>query len=184
MALQTLLAKFPKYSARKVRRLAEHLEFLSGSADYLVSRQIAEDLQAYHLLQAKMESQMNDDVRVVESDEAIRLQGERVHAVATMSNVIAAASEGTIEVTSGPGSKVESTTERICVTPVVAARNAVDDLAKFCRTNSDIRLHPNFDGAIKRVHGIINGQSFYTDRTVIQARLSPQDELPFDGEGK
>ncbi|AAX84892.1 possible translation initiation factor [Xanthomonas phage Xp15] len=149
---QNLLANYPKYSARKVRRLAEHLEFLSGSADYPVSRQIAEDLQAYHLLQAKMESQMNDDVQV-----QVQVTGPHEH-----------------------------TTEHISVTPVGTARKALDVIHDFIRINIP-SIHWNNDKYEKvraSANGYINGQSFYTDRTIIQARLSPQNDLPLDGAGK
>lgn len=68
MSLQTLLTDFPNYSARKVRRLANQIAFVEeagriGMADPPVAKGITSDLMEFNLLQAKIESQLNDDVR-------------------------------------------------------------------------------------------------------------------------
>lgn len=77
----------------------------------------------------------------------------------------------------------ERVTERINVTPTDAARKALDEMIQWVRINSDATMNADgFEKLKSRCHGIINGQSFYTDRTFIQAKLSPQEKLPLNGE--
>lgn len=142
MSLQSLLADFPNYSARKVRRLARQLNSLA-KVDPIVmpeSKGIADDLMEYNLLQAKIE-------------------------------------ERTAEVAEAPPSEDE-VRERISVTPHDAAMKALNTMLEYVRVNSDINVKgEDFQHVVNKCRGIINGQTFTTDRTYIQARLSPQDQL-------
>lgn len=61
MSLQTLLAKYPRYSARKIRRLAQQLELLDQIVDPL-TKSIADDLIEFHLMKAEEDHVLNDDV--------------------------------------------------------------------------------------------------------------------------
>lgn len=63
MSLLRLLADFPNYSARKVRRLANQLKWLEGSQDPQ-AKNIAADLMDYNMQSAQLEERLNDDVRV------------------------------------------------------------------------------------------------------------------------
>lgn len=152
MSLLTLLADFPNYSARKVRRLAKQIAMVQGlqkvadvGEETGILKGIESDLMEFNLLQAKTEAQLNDDVqKPVEAGDVM-------------------------------------TTSRISVTPTEAARKALDEMIQWVRINSDVTVNADgFEKLKSRCHGIINGQSFYTDRTIIQARLSPQGDLPLD----
>lgn len=145
MSLQSLLADFPNYSARKVRRLARQLNSLAKIDPIAMpeSKGIADDLMEYNLLQAKLEERMGD-IRVAEAPPAEK-----------------------------------HTTERISVTTHMAAMKAINILADFIRIQGDISHdHPDFIKVMERARGYINGQTFTTDRVRIEARLSPQDDLP------
>lgn len=63
MSLLKLLADFPNYSARKVRRLANQLKWLDGSQDPQ-AKNIAADLMDYNVQSAQLEERLNDDVKV------------------------------------------------------------------------------------------------------------------------
>lgn len=76
MSLLKLLADFPNYSARKVRRLANQLKWLDGSQDPQ-AKNIAADLMDYNMQSAQLEERLNDDVRVEETPL------ERVHVCPT-----------------------------------------------------------------------------------------------------
>lgn len=152
MSLLTLLADFPNYSARKVRRLAKQIAMVQGlqkvadvGEETGILKGIESDLMEYNLNQARVESQLNDDVP----------------------NPTPVA-EGQV-------------TERINVCPTTAARRALDEMIQWVRINSDATVNADgFEKLKSRCHGIINGQSFYTDRSFIQAKLSPQGDLPLD----
>ena len=68
MSIVTLLADFPNYSARKVRRLAKQISFITsmqneiGPVEPGIVRGIEQDLIEFNLLQAKTEEQLNDDI--------------------------------------------------------------------------------------------------------------------------
>ena len=61
MSLTVLLADYPAYSARKVRKLARQIRYLSG-LQTKAAEDIIKDLEDYHLKQAQYEQQCNDDV--------------------------------------------------------------------------------------------------------------------------
>lgn len=152
MSLLTLLVDFPNYSARKVRRLAKQIAMVQGlqkmadvGEESGILKGIESDLMEYNLHQARVESQLNDDV---------------VNPTPVTENQV---------------------TERINVCPTTAARKALDEMIQWVRINSDATVNADgFEKLKSRCHGIINGQSFYTDRSFIQAKLSPQGDLPLD----
>ena len=158
MSLQTLLVDFPNFSARKVRRLANQLATLQRAGKEFamhdevgILKGVESDLMEYNLQQARMEAQLNDDVREA-----------------------------------APAEKPKHDTiseERICVTPHTAAMKAINEMLEWMRVNTDVNMKKDeLDALVNRCRGLVNGQSFYTDRTVIQARLSPQDSLPLETE--
>lgn len=70
MSIITLLADFPNYSARKVRRLAKQISLVQRLSEMValgqetgVLKGIEADLIEYNLLQAKTEERLNDDVK-------------------------------------------------------------------------------------------------------------------------
>lgn len=72
----------------------------------------------------------------------------------------------------------EPISKRINVTPTDAARRVIDEMVSWIRSNTDANLkREDLEHLIAKCRGIIHGQSFYTDRTIIQARLSPQEKL-------
>lgn len=150
MSLLTLLVDFPNYSARKVRRLAKQIAMVQGlqkmadvGEESGILKGIESDLMEYNLHQARVESQLNDDVPNPTP-----------------------VSEGQV-------------TERINVCPTTAARRVMDEYRNWLIQNLDI-TELDFDRIEAKCHGIINGQSFYTDRSFIQAKLSPQGDLPLN----
>lgn len=152
MSLLTLLVDFPNYSARKVRRLAKQIAMVQGlqkladvGEETGILKGIESDLMEYNLHQARVESQLNDDVPNP-----------------------APVAEGQV-------------TERIHVCPTTAARRALNELTSWIGVNTDAPMkRDEFEKLMQKCHGIINGQSFYTDRSFIQAKLSPQGDLPLD----
>lgn len=62
MSLVKLLTQYPQFSARKVRRLATQLAYLEN-INSKEAKGIADDLMEFNLLQAKIETQLNDDVK-------------------------------------------------------------------------------------------------------------------------
>lgn len=168
MSLIQLLVDFPNYSARRVRRLAKQIAFVQkAGAEFAmheevgISKGIESDLMEFNLLQAKTEAQLNDDVSM-----PVLLQ-ETVIVTRTKN---------------GKGASIEEEEiHRICVTPVDAARRVIDECRNWMFQNIDV-TGLDFDAIEARCHGIINGQSFYTDKKIIQARLSPQEKLPLNGE--
>lgn len=156
MSIVTLLADFPNYSARKVRRLAKQISFITsmqneiGPVEPAIVRGIEQDLIEFNLLQAKTEEQLNDDLGHPSSEAVAKAA---VHP--------------------------DQVTERINVCPTAAARRAVDEYRNWIIQSVDI-TGLGFDHIDAKCRGIISGQSFYTDRTFIQAKLSPQDNLPLD----
>lgn len=152
MSLLKLLVDFPNYSARKVRRLAKQLAMIENVAENFsmgeetgLLKGISSDLMEYNLHQARVESQLNDDV---------------VNPTPVTENQV---------------------TERINVCPTTAARRALDELASWMGVNTDAPLkRDEVEKLMQKCHGIINGQSFYTDRSFIQAKLSPQGDLPLN----
>ena len=156
MSIIKLLADFPNYSARKVRRLAKQISLVQRLSEIValgqetgVLKGIEADLLEFNLLQAKTEEQLNDDVR--------------------MPLVVKDSSE-------------EKITDRICVTPFDQAKKVIDEFKRWVIENVDMdHLDPaSLETLEARCRGLISGQSFYTDRTIIQARLSPQGSLPLD----
>lgn len=154
MSLLTLLVDFPNYSARKVRRLAKQIAMVQGlqkmadvGEETGILKGIESDLMEYNLHQARVESQLNDDVPNPDPTPVAE----------------------------------EQVTERINVCPTTAARRALDELASWMGINTDAPLkRDEVEKLMQKCHGIINGQSFYTDRSFIQAKLSPQGDLPLD----
>lgn len=118
MSLQTLLAQYPNFSARRIRRLATQLQFLEGLGSS-EAKGIATDLMALTMQAAKTEAQLSDVAQ--DSPEKIR-------------NVV--------------------------VVPSTEAIRAVEDLAQFCNTHSDIRLSSDFEGRIKHARAIVHDSSF------------------------
>lgn len=154
MSILKLLADFPNYSARKVRRLAVQISTLhsielpvgKGSG---ALKGIEDDLIDYNLLLAKTEERLNDD----------------------LAQPVAKTSEKLVH--------PDAVTERINVCPTAAARRVMDEYRNWIIKSMDI-TGLDFDAIEAKCRGIINGQCFYTDRTVIMAKLSPQDSLPLD----
>lgn len=153
MSLLTLLVDFPNYSARKVRRLAKQIAMVQGlqkvadvGEETGILKGIESDLMEYNLHQARVESQLNDDV-------------------------------------ANPTPVTEKQViESIHVCPTTAARRAVEEVMAYMRDNLAV-TEPRIEALQhlqQKVNGIINGQSFYTDRSFIQAKLSPQGDLPLD----
>ena len=69
MSIIKLLADFPNYSARKVRRLAKQISLVQRLSEMValgqetgVLKGIEADLLEFNLLQAKTEDQLNDDL--------------------------------------------------------------------------------------------------------------------------
>lgn len=75
MSIIKLLAEFPNYSARKVRRLAKQISLLQdipmpiGEGSGTV-KGIIDDLMDYNLQSAQIESQLNDDISTAPSPES------------------------------------------------------------------------------------------------------------------
>ena len=167
MSLLTLLVDFPNYSARKVRRLAKQIAMVQGlqkmadvGEETGILKGIESDLMEYNLQEAKRETQLNDDVPApVPSQEAILERGRQIHEIMAEQMI----------------------TDNICVTPVEAARKAINEMASWMHINMDANLkRDEVEKLMQKCHGIINGQSFYTDRSFIQAKLSPQGDLPLN----
>ena len=69
MSIVKLLAEFPNYSARKIRRLAKQISLVQRLSEMVALGQetgalkgIEADLLEFNLLQAKTEEQLNDDL--------------------------------------------------------------------------------------------------------------------------
>ena len=163
MSLLTLLAEFPNYSARKVRRLAKQIAIVQRvSEDFAMGEEtgllkgIEADLMEYNLQQARAESQLNDDVAIHMTP------AEQLKELP-------------------PTESEQAVSERINVTPTDAAKKAVNELASWVRISTDANLKKDeMERILQRCFGYIHGQSFYTDRTFIQAKLSPQEALPLE----
>lgn len=155
MSLLTLLVDFPNYSARKVRRLAKQIALLQQAAEHADEPSVARGIEA-----DLMEYNLLQAKTEAQLNDDVSLPGPAAIAVSE-----------------------ERVTENICVTPVEAARRALDEMANYAKINSDITVNrEGLDKVWRKCHGIINGQSFYTDRSFIQAKLSPQEKLPLNGE--
>ena len=159
MSILKLLVDFPNYSARKIRKLAKQLAFVEQVAKHAdepaVAKGIAEDLMELSLLKAAQEHQLNDDLQVTQAP------------VKVLDRVME------------PGEKLM--TERICVVSLKEARRALNELREYARINSDITANTEgFEAIMARCHGILNGSSFATDRSWIDARTSPQADLPLE----
>ncbi len=85
MSLLKLLAEYPNYSARKVRRLARQLAMIENVAENFsigeetgLLKSISADLMEFNLQQASLESHLNDDIQTpaveveTEADRAAR----------------------------------------------------------------------------------------------------------------
>lgn len=148
MSLQKLLAEHPNYSARKVRRLAKQLATLE-KIDLIAhpdAKGIGTDLMDFHLLSAKVEDRLADVSQVTSNPFPVSAEhGDRV-------------------------------TDRLSVTPVSAANKAIDVLVEWLRIHTDATLaNDALTRVLQQARGHINGQAFTTDRTAIQARMSPQE---------
>ena len=156
MSLLTLLVDFPNYSARKVRRLAKQIAMVQGLqkvADVGEETGILKGIES-----DLMEYNLQEAKREAQLNDDVSLPGPAAIAVSE-----------------------EQVTERINVTPTSAARKALDEMIQWVRINSDATVNADgFEKLKSRCHGIINGQSFYTDRSFIQAKLSPQGDLPLN----
>lgn len=148
MSLIQLLVDFPNYSARRVRRLAKQIAFVQQVADHSDEPNVAKGIE-----QDLMEYNLLCAQREAQLNDDVSVPIEpQIHPL--------------------PKSK------RIHVTPSDAARRAIDEMVSWIRVNTDANLkREDLEHLIAKCHGIIHGQSFYTDRTVIQARLSPQEKL-------
>lgn len=152
MSLLTLLVDFPNYSARKVRRLAKQIAMVQG-------------LQ-------KM-ADVGEESGILKGIESDLMEYNLYQArVESQLNDDAANPTPVTE---------KQVTERINVCPTTAARRALDELASWMGVNTDAPMkRDEVEKLMQKCHGIINGQSFYTDRSFIQAKLSPQGDLPLD----
>lgn len=155
MSLQKLLAEFPNYSARKVRRLAKQANLLQSIAaefalgeDTGLLKGIEVDLMDYNLLMAETERQMNDDLK----EESPKVDVEE-----------------------------EAKVDRVQVTPVSEARRALQTVLEWMRVNTDANMKSQeLNELVAKCQGMVYGQSFYADRTVIQARMGKQETLELE----
>lgn len=149
MSLQSLLTDFPNYSARKVRRLAKQLSLLE---------------------QIKLPVGEGSGITKGIADDLMEFNLQSARLEEQLGDVKAAELPPVVE---------ETVTERISVTPHDAAYKALNTLIEYVRVNSDINVKgADFEHVIAKCRGYINGQTFTTDRVRIEARLSPQDDLP------
>lgn len=152
MSLLTLLVDFPNYSARKVRRLAKQIAMVQEL------QKLADVGEETGILKG-----IESDLMEYNLQEAKReaQMNDDVQKPVKVGDVMS--------------------TQHINVTPTAAARKALDEMIQWVRINSDATVNADdFEKLKSRCHGIINGQSFYTDRSFIQAKLSPQGDLPLN----
>jgi len=180
MSLITLLADFPNYSARKVRRLAKQLAALEKACDPSLlpeQRGIAADLMEFNLLQARTEDRLNDDLG---KDGLVKdpWWGEIAHPQDLQEAIteIAEMREDWVKLTKACGfenfkdpdtiidkvrsmrATVERPTERVCVTPLAEGIRAIEEFDKFT----------GLADQIARSKGIVCSSSFYTDRHIVR----------------
>lgn len=150
MSLVKLLTEYPQYSARRVRRLAVQIALLETFASKEV-KGIVEDLMEFNLLQAKLESQLNDDVKI----EGALQRGTELH------ERLEKQFRGTLR-------------QYIDPMPVVPAALAYE----IVRAMEDIRGIQDDDGAAHLAEAAtlrerIHSESFTTDRKVITDEAPP-----------
>lgn len=155
MSLQTLLVDFPNFSARRIRRLAKQLTFVEQATKHVDDPSVGRGI----------------------SEDLMAFTVAQARAESQLNDDVREAT---------PAEKVEIDDvkhERICVTPHSAAIKAINEMLEWMRVNTDATMKGDDLKAISdRCRGLVNGQSFYTDRTIIQARMSPQDSLPLETE--
>jgi hypothetical protein len=157
MSLTILLADFPNYPAREIRKLAKQIRYLLGLQSK-EGRVIAAELEELHVLRAKREAQLNDDVRMVDTrtfhpgdEPPVRLKDGDV--TRTASHI--------------PGDT--QVIERIRACPVSSAIGGIDLI------EAQIRMETLPDGVLadlilvcKRAKGMVHGSSFSTDKQYIE----------------
>lgn len=210
MSIITLLADFPNYSARKVRRLAKQISLVQRLSEMVALGQetgalkgIEADLLEFNLLQAKTEERLNDDLAHPDPQPKVRewwghpteLPGTLEEAHDWINDMLdqwkqMAENMGFREfrdpevlIERAKRAAPDSVTERINVCPTAAARRALDECLNWINAHTGPAPSHTLMTTQElrdKCNGIINGQSFYTDRTIIQARLSPQEDLPID----
>jgi hypothetical protein len=186
MSLVNLLANFPNYSARKVRRLAKQLSYLEN-VNSPEAKGIGQDLMEYNLLQATTEARMNDDVKedalkrsewFGKTDEPGSLD-EACSEINEMRNdwaklgallgfktfvdpsAIFAKVSG-LMADQLPKLQDNQTIDRITVTPLSAAVKAIDELRDLSQlTDEDGSLHAK---TALRAKGIVSSVSFIATR--------------------
>lgn len=203
-----LLADFPNYSARKVRRLAKQISLVQHLSEMLtlgqetgVLKGIEADLLEFNLLQAKTEEQLNDDLAHPDLQPKVReWWGHRTELPNTLEEAHDWINdmldqwkqmaenmgfrefqdpEVLLERAKKAAPEQGTSLQRLNVCPTAAARRVMDEYKTWLLQNLDVQ-GVDFDYIEAKCRGIIAGQSFYTDRTIIQAKLSPQDSLPLD----
>lgn len=216
MSIIKLLADFPNYSARKVRRLAVQISILQ-SIEMPVGRGsgalkgIEDDLLEFNLLQAKAEERLNDDLAQPGGVPDTRVKRDWWGMNMTLPDTLEEAHDWINDMlddwkkvannmgfdtfvdpeviidraTRARPSDPDSVTEPVHVCPTITARQAVSECLNWINAHTGPAPSHTLmttQQLLDKCLGIINGQSFYTDRTVIQAGLSPQDPIPFDND--
>lgn len=154
MSLQTLLVDFPNYSARKIRRLAKQVALLAQAVDHVDEPNL---------------------IKGIETDlmEYNLIQAQKEHQL----NDDLRVETPPMDVEDIEGS------ERIHVTPVAEARRALQTMLEWMRVNTDAKMkEQDLNELVAKCQGIVYGQSFHADRTIIQARMSPQGEIELDSD--
>jgi len=185
MSLVNLLANFPNYSARKVRRLAKQLSYLEN-VNSPEAKGIGQDLMEYNLLLAQTEAQLNDDVARDDSPQG-RWWGAKDNPTTLIEAIdeISLMREDWVNLAIRLGfdtfidpeqiferitqlAMVENKTmanqvvERITVTPTSEAIRAIDEMKDLGRfTDEDGSLHVK---ASFRAKGIVSSSSFTATR--------------------
>lgn len=182
-----LLADFPNYSARRVRRLAKQLSYLEGIKSREAS-DIGADLLDYNLMQARTEQSLNDDV-TQETPKPMDPWWGRLEDPVDLKDAINQMAEmraDWVRLAEATGFKTFEDPENIIgrvkqfagpdvyaidqvrVCKVSEALRAIDDIVDRMRT-----LHYEIEPSlIARAKGIVTGDSFTTDRARVIAEES------------
>lgn len=170
MSLQVLLAEYPNYPAREVRKLAKQLNYLSG-INSKESAGISSELISLHLMRAKVEAQLNDDVPL--TDLQVKQVAEKLQAKIRVPSCVP---EQFADKLYGQDKwqysesldAGEFQSERICVTPHLKAIAAINRIEAAIVLEHRTVMPTPMDEAIKSARGMVNGPSFYTDRTWVK----------------
>ncbi len=188
MSIVKLLADFPNYSARRVRRLAKQLSYLEGIKSREAS-DIGADLLDYNLMQARTEQSLNDDVTQetpkpmdpwwrTNRTPAVSLEEAEQEMVWMREDWVKLAKAAGFKSFEDP-ENIIGRVSKFCAADVYAidqvrvcklseAMRAIDDLVDKLRTEGKA-VHPDL---VARAKGIVTGDSFTTDRAHVIAEES------------